>query len=52
VTFTSEVNRVIFSVIVIVIALFIPGGVMGMIDRWRRRRRRVGWETRPQPADD
>jgi branched-chain amino acid transport system permease protein len=52
VTFTSEVNRVIFSVIVIVIALFIPGGVMGMLDRWRRRRRRAGWETKPQPSDD
>jgi branched-chain amino acid transport system permease protein len=51
VTFTSEVNRVIFSVIVIVIALFIPGGVMGVIDRWRRRRRRVGWEAKPQASD-
>jgi branched-chain amino acid transport system permease protein len=51
VTFTSEVNRVIFSVIVIVIALFIPGGVMGVIDRWHRRRLRVGWESRPQPSD-
>jgi branched-chain amino acid transport system permease protein len=38
VTFTSEVNRVIFSIVVIVIALFIPGGVMGVLQRWRRRR--------------
>jgi branched-chain amino acid transport system permease protein len=42
VTFTSEMNRAIFSVVVIVIALFVPGGVMGLIDRWRRRRKRVG----------
>jgi branched-chain amino acid transport system permease protein len=39
VTFTSEVNRVIFSLMVIVIALFIPGGVMGVLQRWGRRRR-------------
>ena len=38
VTFTSEVNRVIFSVVVIVIALYIPGGVMGVLQRWRKRR--------------
>jgi branched-chain amino acid transport system permease protein len=38
VTFTSEVNRVIFSVVVIVIALYIPGGVMGLLQRWRKRR--------------
>jgi branched-chain amino acid transport system permease protein len=38
VTFTSEVNRVIFSVIVILIALFLPGGVMGALARWRRWR--------------
>ncbi len=37
VTVTSEVNRAIFSVIVILIALFIPGGVMGVWTRWRRR---------------
>lgn len=36
VTFTSEVNRVIFSLIVIMIALFVPGGVMGMLARSRR----------------
>ena len=41
VTFTSEVNRVIFSLIVILIALFVPGGVMGVLQRWRRRRRRT-----------
>ena len=39
VTFTSEVNRAIFSVVVIVIALFVPGGVMGLIHRWRRKKR-------------
>ncbi len=37
VTFTSEVNRVIFSLIVILIALYVPGGVMGIL-RGRRRR--------------
>jgi branched-chain amino acid transport system permease protein len=37
VTFTSEVNRVLFSLVVIVIALFIPGGVMGLWQRWRKR---------------
>ena len=41
VTFTSEVNRVIFSLVVILIALFIPGGVMGVLQRWRRRRHRT-----------
>jgi branched-chain amino acid transport system permease protein len=45
VTFTSEVNRVIFSVVVIVIALFVPGGVMGMLRRWQRRGKRA--EARP-----
>jgi branched-chain amino acid transport system permease protein len=38
VTVTSEVNRVIFSLIVILIALFIPGGVMGLLIRLRRHR--------------
>jgi branched-chain amino acid transport system permease protein len=38
VTFTSEVNRVIFSIIVILIALFIPGGIMGVWIRWRQAR--------------
>ncbi|RAI45121.1 branched-chain amino acid ABC transporter permease [Rhodoplanes roseus] len=38
VTVTSEVNRVIFSLIVILIALFVPGGVMGAVSRWRRAR--------------
>ena len=37
VTFTSEVNRVIFSLIVILIALFVPGGVMSVAARVRRR---------------
>jgi branched-chain amino acid transport system permease protein len=44
VTFTSEVNRAIFSVIVILVALYVPGGVMGVIEAWRRRR------ARPAPA--
>jgi branched-chain amino acid transport system permease protein len=38
VTFTSEVNRVLFSLVVIVIALYVPGGVMGLLQRWRKRR--------------
>ena len=37
VTVTSEVNRVIFSLIVILIALFVPGGVMGLLTQARRR---------------
>ena len=37
VTVTSEVNRVIFSLIVILIALYVPGGVMSVIGRLRRR---------------
>lgn len=36
VTVTSEVNRAIFSIVVIIIALFVPGGVMGVWSRWRR----------------
>lgn len=36
VTVTSEVNRAIFSIVVILIALFIPGGIMGVWTRWRR----------------
>ena len=35
VTVTSEVNRVIFSLIVILIALYVPGGVMSVIGRLR-----------------
>jgi branched-chain amino acid transport system permease protein len=46
VTFTSEVNRAIFSVIVILIALYVPGGVMGVIEAWRRR------HARPAPAGE
>ena len=37
VTFTSEVNRVIFSLVVIIIALFVPGGVIGFVARLRAR---------------
>lgn len=40
VTVTSEVNRAIFSIVVILIALFIPGGVMGVWMRWRHSRRK------------
>lgn len=49
VTVTSEVNRTIFSVIVILIALFVPGGVMGVWTRWRRGRQKKPAEA---PADD
>jgi branched-chain amino acid transport system permease protein len=38
VTVTSEVNRVIFSIIVIVMALYMPRGLMGLL-RWVGRRR-------------
>lgn len=37
VTVTSEVNRVIFSLLVILIALYIPGGVMSVAERVRKR---------------
>lgn len=37
VTVTSEVNRVIFSLVVILFALFVPGGVMGLLRQARRR---------------
>lgn len=47
VTFTSEVNRAIFSIVVIVIALFVPGGVMGLIHRWRQRKKRAGMNAPP-----
>jgi branched-chain amino acid transport system permease protein len=50
VTFTSEVNRVMFSVIVILIALFVPGGVMGVIEAWRRRRAKPA--SAEQPAKE
>jgi hypothetical protein len=45
VTFTSEVNRAIFSVIVILIALFVPGGIKCAIEAWRRH-------TRPASAHE
>jgi branched-chain amino acid transport system permease protein len=41
VSFTSEVNRVIFSLVVILIALFVPGGVMGVWMRWRRHKQNL-----------
>ncbi|HET7912496.1 MAG TPA: branched-chain amino acid ABC transporter permease [Pseudolabrys sp.] len=37
VTVTSEVNRVIFSLIVIVMALYMPRGLMGLMSRLRRK---------------
>jgi branched-chain amino acid transport system permease protein len=40
VTVTSEVNRAIFSVVVIFVALFIPGGIMGLIRNLRKRKAR------------
>lgn len=45
VTVTSEVNRAIFSVVVILIALFVPGGVMGVWMRWRYGRKSKPVET-------
>jgi branched-chain amino acid transport system permease protein len=38
VTVTSEVNRTIFSIIVIFVALFVPGGIMGLIRKTRKQR--------------
>jgi len=52
VTFTSEVNRAIFSVVVIVIALFIPGGIMGVWSRWRTRHRKLPDGTAQEVAAD
>ena len=37
VTVTSEVNRVIFSLIVIAMALYMPRGLMGLMSRLRRK---------------
>ena len=37
VTFTSEVNRVIFSIVVIVIALYLPHGAMGFMTSLRQK---------------
>lgn len=37
VTFTSEVNRVIFSIVVILIALYLPHGVMGFATSLRQK---------------
>ena len=34
---TSEANRLIVSLVVILIALFVPSGVMGVITQARRR---------------
>lgn len=35
---TSEVNRAIFSLVVIFVALFVPGGVMGLVRRIQKGR--------------
>jgi branched-chain amino acid transport system permease protein len=45
ITFTSEVNRVIFSLVVIGVALFVPGGVMSVFSKLsdRLRRKRETW---------
>jgi branched-chain amino acid transport system permease protein len=37
ITFTSEVNRVIFSLVVIFIALYVPGGVMSLLAKLHAR---------------
>jgi len=39
VTFTSEVNRAIFGALMIVVALLVPGGIVGALARWRRAKR-------------
>jgi branched-chain amino acid transport system permease protein len=39
VTFTSEVNRAIFGALMIVVALVVPGGIVGALARWRRAKR-------------
>jgi branched-chain amino acid transport system permease protein len=39
VTVTSEVNRTIFSIIVIFVALFVPGGIMGLVRKIQKRRK-------------
>jgi branched-chain amino acid transport system permease protein len=46
VTVTSEINRVIFSLLVILIALFFPGGVMGTLQDLVRR-----WSPGAKPAE-
>lgn len=38
VTVTSEVNRVIFSLIVILMALYAPRGIMGLVQRHKEKR--------------
>ena len=38
VTVTSEVNRTIFSIIVIFVALFVPGGIMGLTRKVQKLR--------------
>lgn len=37
---TSEVNRAIFSLVVILVALFVPGGIMGLARKIRKQRAR------------
>jgi branched-chain amino acid transport system permease protein len=52
VTVTSEANRVIFSLIVIVIALFVPGGVMGIVAQLRRRAALLAAKPPASPSAD
>ena len=47
VTFTSEVNRVVFSIVVILIALYLPGGIVKVVSTLRDRFVR---RHRPPPA--
>ena len=51
ITFTSEVNRVVFSIVVILIALYVPGGIVRVLrlvaDRLFRRR-----EAPDDPPDE
>jgi branched-chain amino acid transport system permease protein len=49
VTFTSEVNRVIFSIVVILIALYLPHGAMGFITSLRQKY--LEWR-KPQARDE
>lgn len=52
VTVTSEVNRVIFSLIVILIALFVPGGIMGLLRDLCRRLWPVADKPRPEAVPE
>jgi branched-chain amino acid transport system permease protein len=45
VTVTSEVNRTIFSIIVIFVALFVPGGIMGLTRKVQKLRMKKASRT-------